>query len=529
MRRISTLWKANAIAFISSFCVMVIELIAGRILAPYIGVSLYTWTSIIGVILAGIALGNYAGGKIADRYPSSLVLVTLFFIGGLATVGVLPAARAFGTADWLTGSPVMWSFTLKIFTIFFLPAFILSMVSPLVIKLTLADLGQTGGVVGTIYACSTAGSILGTFMTGFYFISWFGTRSITWLVAIALVLAGVLAWFSWRVPDRWRLSRKNLTVWLILLGVILISVGVFRFPRLWKETYTRESNYFAIQVEDFYDVFESDGGYKVEGKYKILVLDHLIHSFVVPDSPTTLRYEYVNVFAEIVKYITAERPALRVLHLGGGGYSFPRYLEAVYPGSINEVVEIDPAVTQVAHEELGLPLATTVKTYNQDARLFLIKRKTVDKYNLVVGDVFNDKSTPYHLTTLEFNRLIKANMEKDGVYLVNIIDDHEQGRYMSSFIHTLRQTFDHVYVFSVLLGWDLPGPHTFILAATDRYLDLDAYNEFILANTEGGIFGNTIDESTVEQFLAEKTPVLLTDDYAPTDILLAPLSQGRTR
>ena len=74
MQQISTLWKSIAIVFISSFCVMVIELIAARILAPYIGVSLYTWTSVIGVILAGIALGNYLGGKIADRYRSPLLL-----------------------------------------------------------------------------------------------------------------------------------------------------------------------------------------------------------------------------------------------------------------------------------------------------------------------------------------------------------------------------------------------------------------------------------------------------------------------
>ena len=99
-------------------------------------------------------------------------------------------------------------------------------------------------------------------------------------------------------------------------------------------------------------------------------------------------------------------------------------MEVVYPGSINEVVEIDPAVTEVAYEELGLPRETSIKTYNQDARLFLIQRKTEDKYDIVIGDVFNDLSTPYHLTTLEFDKLVKANMEADGIYLVNIIDDY---------------------------------------------------------------------------------------------------------
>ncbi|MFC1943506.1 fused MFS/spermidine synthase [Chloroflexota bacterium] len=229
MHRISTLWKANAIAFISSFCVMVIELIAGRILAPHIGVSLYTWTSIIGVILAGIALGNYLGGKIADRRPSVLVLVAIFLVGGLATIAILPATTLVTSSDWFGNLSVMWNFILKTSFIFFLPAFVLSMVSPMVIKLTLADLGRTGGVVGTIYACSTAGAILGTFMTGFYFILWFGTRMIIWVVAAVLILTGIITWLSWKIPGRWNLSLKNFAIWTAMTGVVVTSVILFQF------------------------------------------------------------------------------------------------------------------------------------------------------------------------------------------------------------------------------------------------------------------------------------------------------------
>ena len=185
------LWKANAIVFSASFCVMVIELVAARILAPAIGVSLYTWTSIIGVILAGIALGNYVGGKIADKYASPTLLATVIFAGTLATLAILPLAKSVTTIQWFSSLHLMLNSTLNVLCIFFLPALILSMISPLVIKLSLADLGQTGGVVGTIYACSTAGSILGTFMTGFFFILWFGTRTTVWLVVAILFLLGI--------------------------------------------------------------------------------------------------------------------------------------------------------------------------------------------------------------------------------------------------------------------------------------------------------------------------------------------------
>ena len=188
---------------------MVIELVASRILAPYIGVSLYTWTSIIGVILAGIALGNFFGGKLSDRFPSPRVLVAILFLGGLLTIAILPATKIVTAVDLFSNLPVMLDFTLKTAFIFFLPAVILSIVSPLLIKLTLADLEQTGGIVGTIYAFSTAGAILGTFMTGFYFILWFGTRLIVWLVAAILILTGIITLFVWRMPGREKLSRKN--------------------------------------------------------------------------------------------------------------------------------------------------------------------------------------------------------------------------------------------------------------------------------------------------------------------------------
>jgi len=513
MQRISTLWKANAIAFISSFCVMVIELIAARMLAPYIGVSLYTWTSIIGVILAGIALGNYLGGKVADRSASPMALAIIFFAGSLATIAILPVIKFTAAANWFNNMPLMLEFVAKVFCIFFLPAGILSMVSPMVIKLTLADLGQTGGVVGTIYAFSTAGAILGTFMTGFYFILWFGTRMIVWLVVAILILTGILTWFSWRVPDRWLPSSKNLVMWIITIGVIITSVVLFQFRGSWQESYTRESNYYTIRVE-------------TQGKVKVLHLDRLIDSYVIPDEPTALfRYNYLKIFAEMVAYVTTENQPPRVLHLGGGGYSFPRYMEAIYPGSINEVVEIDPAVTEVAYEELGLPRETSIKTYNRDARLFLIQRKAGEKYDVVIGDVFNDFSTPYHLTTLEFDKLVKANMKEDGIYLINIIDDYANGRYMPSFIYTLQHTFNNVYLFGALEDILFEQKSTFVIAATDRPIDATQYKEWVVeyaSKTDYGYpAGLLVSEDNLKEYLAQRKPLLLTDDHAPTDILVA--------
>lgn len=509
MRRISVLWKANLIVFISSFCIMVIELIAGRLLAPYIGVSLYSWTSVIGVILAGIALGNYIGGKIADRFPSSSVLLAAFFLGSLATVAILPAIWLVTSRDWFGNLPISLNFTLKIACIFFLPATILSIISPVVIKLTLSDLRKTGGITGTIHAWSAAGSILGTFMTGFYFILWFGISRIVWMVAGVLILTGIIAWLFWETPGKWRSSLKR---WIILTITIIILVGeglLFRLRGNWQEDYTRESNYYSIRVVD------GDNGIKVLG------LDKLIHSYVNLEDPTFLKYDYLKVFSEIVKYALQPNPKPSVLHLGGGGYSFPRYMEAVYPGSMNNVVEIDPAVTEVTYEELGLSRETSIRTHNQDARLFLNRQNTENKYDFIVGDVFNDKSTPYHLTTLEFDRLVKANMNEGGIYLINIIDNYEHGKYMPSVIFTLKKVFNHVYLISPGFDINLVVYGTFVIAATDRPIDLYDFWQFITDNGTSYAYSMPLAEEELEKYLVERKPILLTDDYVPTDILVA--------
>ena len=179
--------KAVIVVFIASFCTMVIELVAGRIMAPYVGVSLYTWTSIIGVVLAGISIGAYLGGLLADRYPTPKTLGWLLFVSGLAALLISPLTGV--VARW----PLETNFMLRILAvtavIFFLPSCLLGMISPVVVRLSLDRLERSGNVVGKIYAFSTLGSILGTFATGFFLISWVGTRNILMLMALILIVS----------------------------------------------------------------------------------------------------------------------------------------------------------------------------------------------------------------------------------------------------------------------------------------------------------------------------------------------------
>src|SRR5687767_1396260 len=195
------LWVSLLIVFMASCCTMVLELVAGRILAPFIGVSLYTWTSIIGVCLAGISAGNFLGGVLADKAGSRRTLGLILLAGGLFSLVILPLAAMDLTTLLPRQSPIgpqdTWLIVriVIVTSILFLPpTLILGMVSPIVIKLALTDLRQTGSIAGKIYAFSTVGSIVGTFLTGFYLVSAFGTRAI--VLGVAVILIGMAIVFG---------------------------------------------------------------------------------------------------------------------------------------------------------------------------------------------------------------------------------------------------------------------------------------------------------------------------------------------
>jgi MFS family permease len=189
-------------AFLANGALLVLELVAGRIVAPTVGVSLYTWTAVIGVVLAGISLGSFLGGKIADRRPGRSVLSLELFGSAAASALVLVFADNLDSVaapfSWPTIWQVLWITTL----VFFLPAVLIGTVTPMIVKLALSSLDVTGRVVGRIRAGAELGGIAGVFATGFVLISAFGTRSIIACVAITLALLGVLSNPVWAAMSR---------------------------------------------------------------------------------------------------------------------------------------------------------------------------------------------------------------------------------------------------------------------------------------------------------------------------------------
>jgi len=179
------------VSFVSGFCILVVEMVAGRMLAPYFGVSLYTWTSIIGVVLAGIGAGAYAGGMLADRFPSRSSLGVLLFLAGIAVFLIPPILNIVVMQE--LNIALMWKVLLALSAIFFVPSMALGMILPLVVKQAVYRLDETGGLVGRIYALSTAGSLAGVFLSGLFLISFMGTRTIIFFVGAFLILTAVIA------------------------------------------------------------------------------------------------------------------------------------------------------------------------------------------------------------------------------------------------------------------------------------------------------------------------------------------------
>jgi spermidine synthase len=502
--RISNPFIACAIVFVASFCTLVIELIAGRIMAPYIGVSLYTWTSIIGVCLAGISLGNYVGGRIADRAASNVTLGALFVLSGMSSLLILALIDSVITLDIGRGVPLILRIVAYTAGIFFLPTFILGMISPVVIKLSLVDLARTGSIVGRIYAVSTAGSIVGTFVTGFYLIEALGTRSIVWVVAILLIVLGLLIGQFWRTPMR----ASAVVLVVAFLSIFYTRRDAYAAPCV------RESSYYCIRISEA----------TLDGRsVKSLVLDHLVHSYVDLNDPKFIGYGYERVYNEVTEWHLQDKQQPSTLFIGGGGYTFPKYLSVIYPQADIHVLEIDPAVTQAAHEFLQLPADTTVQTHNQDARLWFIENQPVATFDLVYGDAFNDLSVPYHLTTLEFDRMVRRSLKGDGIMMTNIIDNYHTGEFLRAYLRTLTESFEHVYLFGLGRAWEGTGPSTYIAVASPSALNLDDFRQFVGPTTKRDKFTGIMDDEMLRQYLSSGRPIVLTDDYAPVDNLLARL------
>lgn len=478
----------------SSAAVLVVELVALRLLAPYLGLTLETSTLVIGIALAAIALGSWVGGVAADRRDPRALLAPLLGVSGLAVAATPLLVRTVAETAEMFLVPVATATIL-------VPGALLSAVSPAVTKIQLTTLEETGAVVGRLSGVGTIGAIAGTVLTGFVLISRLPVSGILLglgllLVVVALVLP-VLGLGS--LPGRG--GRPGAALVLVLGGTTAVTT-------LAPGGCDRETTYHCARVEA--DP-ERPGG-------RTLVLDGLRHSYVDVDDPTHLEFTYVRAIAAAVDARFPAGVALRAHHLGGGGLTLPRFLDAVRPGTRSTVSEIDPGVVALDRELLGLDdgPGTGLEVRVEDGRLGLARLPDA-VHDLVVGDAFGGVAVPWHLTTVEVVREVDRVLADDGLYAVNLIDYGDLA-FARAELATLAAVFPHV----VLLA-----------DAADRGPDPDGGNLVALAGRR------PIDPAALTAALAARDvdwaplagPALdawlrdaevLTDDRAPVDQLLQP-------
>jgi hypothetical protein len=374
---------------------------------------------------------------------------------------------------------------------FFAPSAVLSAVSPTIVKLQLRDLEITGTVVGRLSALGTAGAIAGTFIAGFVLVDAAPTTTSILVLGGLLMATGTVLWLS-----VWGTNRVMVTLWAMTVVGAGVGVAV-------GDPCDVETTYHCARVVN--DDARPGG--------RVLVLDALEHSYVDLDDPTHLELDYTKVFADVIA-ATAGAGPLDVLHLGGGGFTMPRYLRAVRPGSASLVLEIDPDLVSLARERLGLRTGPDLQVRVGDARLLAAGLPDAG-YDVVLGDAFGGLAVPWHLTTMEFARGLETTLRRGGAYIMNLID-YPPLRFARAEAATLLEAFNHVAVIAPSGLIDNEEGGNVVVVASDRPLDAEAVQARIAAR--GG--AEVVLSGPAAAGFADGAPVL-TDDQAPVDQWLA--------
>ncbi|MBM2619081.1 fused MFS/spermidine synthase [Actinoplanes sp. LDG1-06] len=487
---------ATALVFGSSGAVLVLEIVALRLVGPYVGVTLQVSSSVIGIALAAIAYGTWLGGRLADRFDPRALLVPALLLGAIGTAVTLPLVRFGG--EWLRGGAAPAVLLLAALAVF-LPAFILSAVTPLVVKLQLSDLNRTGSVVGRLSSMGTLGAITATLATGFIFVAAVPSSWIVISLAVALALSGAaLAWWLRRSGGTAPLPGKPRTrAALATIGLVGAGLGVAS-----PNPCDVETAYHCAQVRE--DPANPSG--------RDLILNSARHSYVDLNNPRHLEFAYIQWIGAVADVLPSG--PVDALHLGGGGFTMPDYVRATRPGSDQLVLELDGGLVDLDREKLGLTTGPDLRVRVGDARVGVAEQPT-GSYDFVVGDAFGHLIVPWHLATREMAQDIARVTRPSGIYVQNVID-YPPGRFIRAELATVAAAFPHVAVISSREALDGEVGANFVIVASASPLPTAEISRRIAAVEEVGVM---LSGEELTDFVGDAR--VLTDDYAPVDQLLA--------
>ncbi len=497
--------RYELIVFITGMAVLIIEVTATRILSPYYGNTIYTISSVIGVILGALSAGYWRGGIEADEHPdigrfyriiwkSGKSLLLLFFF----VVLVLPIGGNFFSLE--TG-PLLWSIVL-----FFPSSYFMGKLSPFAITLAKREHPEKGlgHITGAIFFWSTAGSIVGTLSAGFLFIPHVGIRTILFCTTLLILLLGGIGEIGSLHAREKRKRFLYLLFYVFILWLIYSSSQLFQTP---GQLLVRDGTYEQLTV------FDSQYAGKPA---RFFLQDQGVSGGGFIES-STLAFDYTKYYA---LYKLAVPHPKHVLFIGGGVYSMPKALHEKEPESVIDVVDIEPDVKPIAQTYFGLPDSPQIITHIADGRRFVVDSTTT--YDVIFSDVYYTLySIPAHFTTKEFFAAAKAKLSPGGIFLANIIGStaslHDS--LLLSEIHTMHEIFPNMAVLAVDSATST-SVQNFILVGIngDRPLPIES----LPAPNERDEVLRTLPEHLLSlDTLPWRDNPILTDDFAPVEHLVS--------
>ncbi len=506
----SARWVVLLIVFTSGMTTMAVEMAASRLLGPYFGDSILVWANLIGLILIYLSLGSFLGGRWADHSPRSETLYTATAVAAF-WVGLIPmvatpvlrvAQNAFAHigADLVTFDAIQigGSFV-SVLILFAPPVILLGMVSPFAIRLSTRQISSAGSNAGRIYAISTIGSILGTFMPVLLFIPTIGTARTFLLFALLLFLVSLLG----LILQRRRRRAISVAALLALLVALMIAFPQRIVKADARMIYEQESRYNYIQVLQVEDT-----------RYLMLNEGQGVHSVYSPYTLDTFGTWDMFVAAPFFNP-PGQAQVHRVCVIGLAAGTVARQATAAFGSIPIDGVEIDPAIVDVGRTlfDMNMP---NLNVFVTDGRFFLQHTSAV--YDLIVIDAYRLPYIPFQLTTTEFFALARARLAPSGVVTVNVGRTNSDYRMVAVIASTLSKHFATVHVI------DIPDTFNTVLVATLQESSASnlqanssqAENPFLrelLARAVSNL------QSTRAQYAPSTKEFVFTDDRAPVESL----------
>jgi spermidine synthase len=500
-----SIWGIRFSVFVSGAVVMALELVGSRILAPVFGDSIYVWGALIGVVMASLSLGYYVGGRMADRQPNYGTF-TMILISAGVLIMLIPLSSPFILeVTYLSGVGDRYGPILASLLLLAAPTTLLGMVSPYSLRMSAESIFNLGGISGSLYSISTAGSIFGTFFTVFVLIPNFGVRQIVFSLGVVLIAVAITG------------------MTLVEKGLIFTLVLVLMMPSLFAGggPFLGLSGNAVVQTDTPYSTLTVVDS-KAEGT-RTLYLNNMPHSAMYLNGSNKAVFRYTDYFNLAFLFNPG---ANRVLFIGGGGFSGPKQFLEYYPNATVDVVEIDPDVVAVAREHFGVTDDPRMRVFEMDGRSFL---RSAGIYDVVVLDAYSKTYVPFHLMTREFFEALDEHLSPEGVVVSNLISSliGDTSELLKAEVKTISGVFPQIYLFPTRRK-QLSLVQNIALIATKDPVKLDEADLMEAAEVspvQGVPFERYVDK-LFNLELASESELVLTDDYAPAEDLLNPITSA---